>query len=82
MTIRERVLEVANDVIGDLPEDVSEDTVIVELHLDSLDFMDLMFEIEENFDIEISDKDAEDWRVLGDIVRCVEYKLKHSTEEV
>jgi len=76
MTTTERVLKVANDVIGlGTADDLSADTTILDLELDSLDLYELILELEDEFDVEIDDGEVEDWLVCGDIVACINSKL-------
>lgn len=46
-----------------------------DLGLSSLDAVSLLMTLEEEFDIEISDQEVLDLRVLGDLVRLIEEKL-------
>lgn len=43
-----------------------------DLALDSLDLVELMFSVEEEFDLEITDEDAEGWKTVSDVVSYVE----------
>jgi acyl carrier protein len=61
--------------------DVEEDKVTVEasivddLGADSLDVVDLVMSLEEEFDIEIPDEDVENMKSVGDMVKYIEGKL-------
>ena len=58
--------------------DVEEEAVTMETHLmkdleaDSLDAVEIIMAIEEEFDIEVPDEEAEKFQVVGDIVKYVE----------
>ena len=53
--------------------DVEEDAVIIDdLGADSLDVVDLVMSIEEEFDIEIPDEAVEGIKTVGDIVSYIE----------
>ncbi|MFA5657820.1 MAG: acyl carrier protein [Oscillospiraceae bacterium] len=58
--------------------DVDEDKVKVEasitddLGADSLDAVDLVMSLEEEFDIEIPDEQVENFKTVGDIVKFIE----------
>lgn len=58
--------------------DVSEDSITMEtaiqedLGADSIDVVDLVVSIEDEFDIEIPDEEIEDVKTVGDIVKYVE----------
>ena len=47
-----------------------------DLGADSLDVVDLVMSIEENFDIEIPDEDVENIKTVGDIVKYIESKIE------
>jgi len=46
-----------------------------DLEADSLDAVEIIMAIEDEFDIEVPDEDAEKFQSVGDIVRYVEDKL-------
>ncbi|MCL2056746.1 MAG: acyl carrier protein [Oscillospiraceae bacterium] len=58
--------------------DVDEDAVTLEssitddLGADSLDVVDMVMSLEEEFDMEIPDEDIETMKTVGDIVRFIE----------
>lgn len=61
---------------------LEEDVVIVEktslvddLEADSLDAVEIIMALEDEFDIEIPDEDAEKFANIGDIAKYVELKL-------
>ena len=62
--------------------DADENDVKLESHIqddlgaDSLDVVDLVMSIEENFDIEIPDEDVENIKTVGDIVKYIESKTE------
>lgn len=47
-----------------------------DLGADSLDVVDLVMSIEENFDVEIPDEDVENIKTVGDIVKYIESKTE------
>ena len=60
--------------------DVNEDSITLEsvitddLGADSLDVVDLVMSLEEEFDVEIPDEDIESIKTVGDIVKFIESK--------
>ncbi|QHI73964.1 acyl carrier protein [Aminipila terrae] len=46
-----------------------------DLEADSLDAVEIIMAIEDEFDIEVPDEDAEKFQCVGDIVKYVEEKL-------
>lgn len=52
-----------------------EASIVDDLGADSLDVVDLVMSLEEEFDIEIPDEDVENMKSVGDIVKYIEAKL-------
>lgn len=58
--------------------DVEEDSITMEtniiddLNADSLDLVDLLMSLEDEFDVEVPDEDVENIKTVGDLVRYVE----------
>ncbi len=50
----------------------SEASFVNDLGVESLDFVELMLALEEEFDLVISDDDAEKIRTVGDVVKFIE----------
>lgn len=75
MNIKEKVKGIVVEQLGVSPEEVSlEATFVEDLGADSLDVVELVMAIEEEFGIEIPDEDAEKIQKVGD---CIEYITKH-----
>jgi len=55
---------------------VPEASFVDDLGADSLDNVEMLMEVEDAFDLSISDEDAGKWKTLGDIVEYVEEQLK------
>jgi acyl carrier protein len=49
-----------------------ETSIMDDLDADSLDVVEVMMALEDEFDIEIPDEDAEKFKNIGDIVRYIE----------
>ena len=72
----ERVREIICDQLDVDEEDVTMDSSIAEdFGADSLDVVDLIMSLEEEFDKEIPDEDVENIKTVGDIVRYIENSL-------
>ena len=58
----------------DLDEDkvTMESSIVDDLGADSLDVVDLIMSLEEEFDIEIPDEEIENIKLVGDLVKYVE----------
>lgn len=73
MDIFEQVKKILCDQLDLDEEQVTEDSeVIDDLGADSLDIVDLVMTLEEDFDTEIPDEDIENLRTVGDIVKYIE----------
>ena len=73
MDIFEQIKKILCDQLDLDEEQVTEDSeVIGDLGADSLDIVDLVMTLEEEFDTEIPDEDIENLRTVGDIVKYVE----------
>lgn len=73
MDIFEQVKKILYDQLDLDEEQVTEDSeVIDDLGADSLDIVDLVMTLEEEFDTEIPDEDIENLRTVGDIVKYIE----------
>ena len=73
MDIFEQVKKILCDQLDLDEEQVTEDSeVIDDLCADSLDIVDLVMTLEEEFDTEIPDEDIENLRTVGDIVKYIE----------
>jgi acyl carrier protein len=63
-----------------IPEDkISLDTSLEELGLDSLDALNLIFELEEEFKISVPDERALKLRTVGQMVEGIDYLLSEKT---
>ncbi|RPF43269.1 acyl carrier protein [Hydrogenoanaerobacterium saccharovorans] len=74
------VFEKVRDIIVD-QLDVEEDAVTMEANIiddlgaDSLDVVDLVMSLEEEFDTEIPDEEVENIKTVGDIVKFIEDQI-------
>ncbi len=73
MALIDEVKEVVVEQLSVNPDEVKEDSKFVEdLGADSLDVVELVMALEEKFDIEIPDSDAESIVTVGDAVKYIE----------
>ena len=73
MDIFEQVKKILCDQLDLDEEQVTEESeVIDDLGADSLDIVDLVMTLEEEFDTEIPDEDIENLKTVGDIVKYIE----------
>ncbi len=70
--IFEKIKDVVADKLDTDPTDITEDASFVDdLGADSLDVVELIMGLEDEFGIEISDDEAENIRTVGDAVRFI-----------
>ncbi|RNF40630.1 acyl carrier protein [Planococcus salinus] len=72
-TVLERVTKVIVDRLGVEENEVKPEASFTgDLGADSLDVVELVMELEDEFDMEISDEDAESMSTVGDAVAYIE----------
>ena len=77
MGLEERVTEIIVEQLGVSQEEVvPEASFIDDLGADSLDIVELVMAMEEEFDIEIPDEDAEKIQTIGDAIAYLKEKLE------
>ena len=70
MEARDRIKKIIVDRLGVDKSKIRENSSFLDgLGLDSLDIVDLIMALEEEFDIEIADKDAEKMKTFGDVIK-------------
>ena len=74
--IAERVRNIVAERLNVNPEEVTLETTFEDLGADSLDVMDLVMELEQEFDIEIPDEDAEKIRTIEDTINYIQSRLQ------
>ena len=75
-SVEERVIEIVSSQMGVEKDTVTKDTTFVnDLGADSLDTVELVMEIEEEFDITIPDDEAEKIQSVGQAVGYIEEQL-------
>ncbi|MGJ8694805.1 MAG: acyl carrier protein [Verrucomicrobiaceae bacterium] len=71
--IQEKVTEIIVEQLGVSADQVKPEAKLIEdLGADSLDAVELVMAVEEEFDIEVPDEDAEKLATVGDIIVHVE----------
>ncbi len=76
-SIAERVKEIVAEQLGVSPEQVTPEAKFVEdLGADSLDTVELVMALEEEFGAEIPDEDAEKLQTVADAVKYIESNTK------
>jgi len=73
MAVLDDVKEVVAEQLNVSPDEIKEESKFVEdLGADSLDVVELVMALEEKFDIEIPDEDAEKIATVADAVKFIE----------
>lgn len=72
--IFEKVQEIIANQLGIDKEEVTLGSDIDDLGADSLDFVEIIMAVEEEFDIEITDDEAEKIDTVEDLVECIKAK--------
>jgi len=76
MSLKDKVYKVIADKLEiDVDEIVPEASFVDDLGADSLDLVELIMSMEEEFELDIDDKDAEKLRTVQDVL---DYLEKHS----
>lgn len=65
----------ANQFDIDESEITMETNFIEELNADSLDYVDLIMSLEDEFSLEFSEDDADKFKTVGDVVKHIEESL-------
>ncbi len=77
MNVEERVKNIIIEQLNVDAESVTPDASFIEdLGADSLDIVELVMTMEEEFDLEIPDEDAEKIKSVGDVITYVQNKSK------
>lgn len=74
-TVSEKVIRVFSEFKKVPPEEIMPETTFEELGFDSLDGLNLIFELEEEFDLVIPDDQAQSMRSVAQVIDGVETLL-------
>ncbi len=76
-TVLERVQGIVTERLGVEPDQVVESAEFIgDLNADSLDLVEVIMAMEQEFDLEIKDEDAENIRTVGDAVNYIQEHSK------
>lgn len=72
----DKVVEIVADQLGlDSIDDITPETSLMkDLEADSLDAVEIIMALEDEFDIEVPDEDAEKFKNIGDIANYIKEK--------
>lgn len=72
-SVEQRVKDIIVEQLGVKPEQVTPEAKFIEdLGADSLDTVELVMALEEEFDQEIPDEEAEKLQTVGDVIKYIE----------
>jgi acyl carrier protein len=75
MAVDSKIKTIIAEQLGVKPEEVTPNASFVDdLGADSLDTVELIMALEEEFNIEIPDEDAEKMKTVGDAIKYIEEK--------
>ncbi len=75
MSVEDKIRSIISEQLGVKPEEVTpQASFIDDLGADSLDTVELIMALEEEFSVEIPDEDAEKMATVGDAIKYIEEK--------
>lgn len=75
MSVEEKVVGIVSDQLDTPKEDISRTSSFVDdLKADSLDIVELVMALEDEFDIKIPDEDYDKIKTVGDVITYIEEK--------
>jgi len=76
-SVRDRVIEIICEQMGQSKDKVTEETSFInDLGADSLDTVELVMELEDEFDLNIPDEEAEKIKTVGDAIKYIDEHMK------
>lgn len=73
--IFEKIASLLSEQLGVDAESITMDTSLEELGADSLDVVDLVSTMEDEFDVQLADEDLSNMTTVGDFVRFLQAEL-------
>ena len=82
MSVEQRVIEIVCEHLAVNKETVNRNTAFIEdIGADSLDIVELVMELEEEFDIQIPDDQAEKIKTVGEAIDYIENAVKNKQQQ-
>ena len=75
MDILAKVKEIIAEQLEISQDNINMETTFEEIDADSLDLVELVMALEEEFDIEISDEEIEKIKTVGDVINHIQSRL-------
>ena len=74
--IEEKVIQIVGEQLNVDKSEIARDTSFVnDLNADSLDTVELVMELEDEFDLTIPDEEAEKLKTVGEAIDCIQKHL-------
>jgi acyl carrier protein len=71
-----KIADILEEVLGADPQEVTEETHFMnDLGSDSLSLVDIIYMMEDEFDLRISDEEVESIATVGDAMDCIKAKM-------
>lgn len=71
MDVFEKVKTIVVDQLGVDEDEITPETTFESLNADSLDIVELVMALEEEFDLDIADEEVENIQTIGDVVNYI-----------
>lgn len=75
MSVESKVKGIISEQLEVSVDKLSPETTFEDIDADSLDIVELVMALEEEFDMEISDQEIENIKSVGDIIKFIESKV-------
>ena len=73
----EKIQEILKDLTGNDKIEINEKTnILTDIDINSYDLIEMVCRIEDEFDVEISDKQAKSFKTVGDVISFIKENQK------